>query len=120
MAHGANVWLALCHIVWHLCAMQNDITVHSVTNKVPAKAICDRFGVKDRSIRLARERGFFPSSWYLGMKELCAKHKAGFSDDLFNWKTSEASGTIATPIKRGNDSCRIQEQSPKKVDEARP
>lgn len=82
----------------------NLTSVHSVTEKVPHSAICKRFGVKERSIRLARERGVFPASWYKGMEELCAKYGAEFSDHLFNMK----SPIDATATKRGDVKANIQ------------
>jgi hypothetical protein len=94
--------------------MDNSITVHSVTQKVPPEAIQDRFGVKERSIRLARERGVFPASWYRGIKELCATYGAGFSDDLFNWKTPKDAENSAHDIKRGNAAPDIQGQGAEK------
>lgn len=91
--------------------MTNSVTVHDITSKVPSQAIRDRFGVKDRSIRLARERGMFPASWYRGMRELCAKYGAEFSDNLFNWKSPDAD-----PATKGGDaSADIQGQAPEKV-----
>lgn len=94
--------------------MDSIATVHSITEKVPAEAIKKRFGVKDRSIRLAREREVFPASWYIGMKELCAKYGAAFSDDLFNMKAP--GGGSAT--KRGHDPAPIQGEGTENVDGA--
>lgn len=76
-------------------------SVHSITDQIPAEAICEKFAVKERSIRLARERGVFPASWNRGMRELCREYGIEFNDeidDLFNWKTPE---TSERPIKRG-------------------
>lgn len=66
--------------------MDNSITVQSITKKVPHAEICELFGVKVRSIRLARENGVFPASWYVGMKSLCEKHGVDCPEYLFNFK----------------------------------
>ncbi len=95
--------------------MAKHITVHEVTDKVPSDAICKRFDVKERSIRLARERGVFPASWYRGIKELCEAHGVGFSDDLFNWKSPSDGDNTATAIKRGDASGDLQAPDRKKV-----
>lgn len=98
--------------------MKNNITVHDITDSVPTSAICERFGVKHRSIRLARERGVFPASWYRGMKQLCKTHGADFSDDLFNWKSPDGVGVHPSPTKGGDPSSVIQGPDLQKVNGA--
>lgn len=99
--------------------MENRSPVHDITDKVPSEAIRQRFGVKDRSIRLARERGVFPASWYRGMKDLCAEYDTEFSDDAFNWKSPTTEDNSAPAIKRGSAETNVQAQSIENNSEAR-
>jgi hypothetical protein len=76
--------------------MADKTPVQIITDQIPADAICERFGVKDRSIRLARERGVFPASWYRGIKLLCAEHGVEFTDEAFNWKDDSEVSAVAS------------------------
>ncbi len=64
--------------------MANSVT--KILESVPHNAICDRLAVKERSIRLAKERGVFPASWFSEMKKLCVEHGVDCPQGVFNWK----------------------------------
>lgn len=58
-----------------------------ITDKLPVDEVCARLNVKPRSIRLARERGVFPASWFLPLRDICAAHEIECPEELFNWKS---------------------------------
>lgn len=53
--------------------------------------------VKERSFRLARERGVFPAAWYPTVKRHCEEAGVSCPMDAFNWKSPslEADGSPA-------------------------
>ena len=81
--------------------MDTKSLVHKITDTIPHELLCKQFGVKQRTIRLARENGFFPASWYVGMKQLCDEHGLACPESLFNFKTTSLP-KAAPAIKRGN------------------
>lgn len=44
-------------------------------------------GVKERSVRLARERGMFPASWYPQVRVACDRAKIACPFAAFNFKS---------------------------------
>lgn len=89
---------------------------HTITDNIPHDEIRAEFSVMDRSIRLARERGVFPASWYPGMKRLCELHGVDCPMDAFNWKSSTSDAPEgADAIKRGHASATRQGQGPEKA-----
>lgn len=82
--------------------MDTQVTVHSITDAIPADAICKRFGVKPRTIRLARENGTFAASWYLGMKALCKEHGLDCPDSLFNFRSPSSGAASSEPATAGD------------------
>lgn len=73
--------------------MQNA-SVKKIIDAIGEKAILSRVGVKHRSLRLARERGVFPASWYPHLKDLCATAKVECEMNAFNWKTPNNAPTL--------------------------
>ena len=71
--------------------MSKHPAVLQIIENVPAEVICARLNVKDRSIRLARERGVFPSSWFPIMAKICAEHGQECPLEAFNWKSPSSS-----------------------------
>lgn len=64
--------------------------VYDILAAIDLEALKAELGVKDRTIRLVRERRIFPSSWYPTVKTLC--EAAGVDCPLcaFNWKREAA------------------------------
>lgn len=85
MAQCANVWLDRCHVIWHRSHM-NKSSVIQITDAIGGK-IPEVIDVKARSVRAARENGFFPSSWYAALDELCAEVGVDCPRSAFNFKT---------------------------------
>lgn len=48
--------------------------------------VLDALGVKARSLRLARERNAFPSSWYLVLKPVCDRNGVDCPLTAFTFK----------------------------------
>lgn len=60
----------------------------------------EELSVKERSFRLARERGVFPAAWYPTVKRHCEAAGIVCPMDAFNWKSPsliEADGSLACP-----------------------
>jgi hypothetical protein len=64
--------------------------VFNILNAIDLDALKAELGVKDRSIRLVRERRIFPASWYPTVKRLCDEADAPCPLDAFNWKREAA------------------------------
>ena len=90
MARQANVWLALCHILWQNVLMEKPAIIDLI-DKLDAEEVCKRLDVKPRSLRLARERGVFPASWYPAIQSICAAQGIDCPLGVFNWKHEVAS-----------------------------
>lgn len=60
--------------------------VFTILNAIDLEALKADLGVKDRSIRLARERRVFPASWYPAVRARCDAAGVDCPLDAFNWK----------------------------------
>jgi len=61
--------------------------VHRITAQIPEDVICARLGVKPRTIRQAREKRFFPASWFPVILDLCREYRLGPpAPDAFSFK----------------------------------
>lgn len=67
----------------------NKPAVITITDAIPAEAICQRLGVTSHSIRHARTTGGFAASWYVGLSELCRDAGIECPKSAFNWKAPE-------------------------------
>lgn len=67
-----------------------NFSVAKILDAVPHDIICDRVSVKPRSLRLARERGAFPASWYSVMRRLCLEYGIECPEGLFKFKTEDS------------------------------
>ena len=65
----------------------NKAAVIKITDNLDAENVCKRLGVKPRSLRLARERGVFPASWYRQLVAECDAAGIECPENAFNWKT---------------------------------
>lgn len=76
-----------CAITYgNVCGM-NKATVIKITDALDPEEVCARLDVKPRSLRLARERGVFPASWYLPLREICEARNIECPESVFNWKS---------------------------------
>jgi hypothetical protein len=64
--------------------------VFNILNAIDLEALKQGVGVKDRSIRLVRERRIFPASWYPTVKQLCDEASIDCPLCAFNWKREAA------------------------------
>lgn len=64
----------------------NRSSVIEITDKLDAHLVQSRLGVGHRSIRLARERGVFPASWYPVIADLCDEAGLDCPRDAFTFK----------------------------------
>ena len=60
--------------------------VFTILSAIDLDALKADLGVKDRSIRLVRERKVFPASWFPHVKRLCDEAGIDCPIDAFNWK----------------------------------
>ncbi len=67
----------------------NKSAIIEITDALDADEVCERLGVKPRSLRLARERGVFPASWYPIMRDVCAASGIDCPICAFNWKAPQ-------------------------------
>lgn len=66
----------------------------SILERLDSEKLKVDLNVKDRSLRLVRERGVFPASWYPVIKRHCKAKKIGCPDEAFHFKPqSEQTGS---------------------------
>jgi hypothetical protein len=58
-----------------------------ILDELDPQELKDRLDIKDRSIRLVRERKIFPASWYPTILSLCKARRIECDLNAFNWKT---------------------------------
>lgn len=61
--------------------------IKSILDRLDLDQLADDLDVKERSFRLARERGVFPAAWYPTVKRHCEAAKIACPMDAFNWKS---------------------------------
>lgn len=64
--------------------------VFDILSAIDLDGLKAELGVKDRTIRLVRERRIFPASWYPAVKSRCDDAGIECPLDAFNWKREAA------------------------------
>ena len=80
-----KTWLANCHVIWQNGSMKNA-SIAEILPLIDASVLGD-LDVKERSLRLVRERGVFPSSWYTILKSVCDAEGVECPVSMFNFKS---------------------------------
>lgn len=74
-----------------------------ILDQIRADDLKHALGVKDRSLRLVRERDVFPASWYPVVKSLCAEGGIECRLEAFNFKSPSVCSTDAASSKEIGD-----------------
>lgn len=64
------------------------MTIRDFIHRIGGRAvIAQRLGVSNSSVREAERKGLFPSSWYVGMRQLGVEQGVHVPEELFSWRT---------------------------------
>ena len=66
----------------------NKSAVKEITDALHSNEVCEALGVKERSVRAARQAGVFPSSWYVQIKSMCDAVGIDCPESAFSFKVS--------------------------------
>lgn len=66
------------------------LSMEDFIESVSMEAIAAKVGVTVEAVRLARGRGYFPTSWVRGIEKVSAENGIPFSDSFFKFKFEKA------------------------------
>lgn len=61
-------------------------TTH-IAKELGQRSMADALGVSPTAVNNAVSRGFFPTSWFLVVREMCAARGIECPDEIFNFKS---------------------------------